>query len=114
MQVVPLTLEEGMLFDMQHHVQITRRAAVHAAFSVSREANAGPVFHAGGNVGVNRPLAQHPAFAFAFGAGIGDHMTSALAGRTGARNAEEALLVANLAASVAGAAGNRRFARGRP
>jgi hypothetical protein len=100
-QIVALPLEEGMLLHMQNHVQVARRAAVEAAFSVSRETNAGSVFHAGGNFSVYRPLTQHPAFAFAFGAGIGDHITRTLAGGAGTRNTEETLLVANLAAAVA-------------
>ena len=111
-QVVPLTLEEGMLFHVQNYVQVARRAAVQAAFSVSGEANAGAVFHAGGNFCVHRPLPQHPAFAFALGTGIGDHAARALAGGTGARNAEEALLVADLAAAIAGTAGDRELCPG--
>ena len=81
------------------------------AFAKSREADAGAVFDAGGNFRVDRPLPQNPAFAFALGAGIGDHAAGALTGGTGARNAEKSLLVANLSAPVAGTAGYRRFAR---
>ena len=64
-QIVSLPLEEGMLLHVQDHIQVAGRATVKAAFAVSREANAGSVFDSGGNFGVNRPLAQHPAFAFA-------------------------------------------------
>ena len=84
-----------------------------AAFSVAGEADAGAIFHAGGNFCVHRSLPQHPAFAFALGAGIGDHAAGALAGGTGARNAEETLLVADLSAAIAGTAGDGRFAWGR-
>src|ERR1700680_842433 len=112
-QIVALTLEEGMLLHMQNHIQITRRAPVEATFPVSREANAGSVFHAGGNFRVYGPLTQHPAFPFALGTGIRDHVTRPLASGTGARNAEKTLLVANLAAAVAGTARDRGLARGR-
>ena len=109
-QIVALALEEGMLLHVQDDVEIARRATVKTAFAVSGEANAGAIFDAGGNFRIHRPLAQHPAFAFALGAGIGDHAARALAGGTGARDAEEALLVANLAAAIAGTAGDRSFA----
>ena len=108
-QIVALALKERVLLHMQDDVKITRRSAVQAAFSESGVANAGPVFHACWNFRVYRPLPQHPALAFALGAGIGNHAAGALAGGTGAGNAEEALLVANLSAAIAGTAGDRRL-----
>ena len=111
MQVVALALKEGMLLHVQDDVEVARRAPEQPAFAVSGEADAGAVFHAGGNLRVHRALPQHAAFAFALGAGIGDHAARSLAGRTGARNAEESLLVANLAPALAGTAGDRRLAR---
>ena len=67
----------------------------------------------GGNLGVDRALTQNASFALALRARIGDHAAGALARRTGAGNAEESLLIANLAASRAGAAGGWTFARRR-
>ena len=83
-----------------------------SAFAKSREADASAIFDPGGNFGVNRALAQNPAFAFALWARIGDHTTRTLAGGTRARNTEKALLVPNLAPASARAAGYRSFARG--
>ena len=110
-QIVALALEEGMLFYVQNHIEIAGRTAVKTAFSVSGEANAGAIFHAGGNLCVHRALPQNPAFAFAFRTGVGNDTARALAGGTGTRNTEKTLLVADLAAAVAGTAGDRRLAR---
>ncbi len=80
MQIVSLSLEKGMLLDVQHDVEVTRRATVEPTLSVSREADTGSIFYAGWNVSVHRSLTQHPAFTFAFDTGIGDHIARALAG----------------------------------
>ena len=83
------------------------------SFTVSRETDAGSVFDSGGNFRIDRPLSQDPALAFALGTGIGDDTARALAGRTSARDAEEALLVANLAPAIARTTGDRSFSRRR-
>jgi len=88
---------------------------VHATFAESSEADAGTIFHPGGNFGINTFLSQHATFAFALGAGIGNHRTSALAGGTSARDAEKPLLIADLSLPIARTAGDwsltRRCAR---
>ena len=113
MQVVAFTGEERMLLHVQHDVQISRRAAELADFACTGKADTRSVFHSCGNLGVDGALAQNAAFAFALRAGIGDHAARALARGTGARDAEESLLVANLAAAVAGAASASVLCRGR-
>src|ERR1700681_1546483 len=103
-----------MLLHVQHYVQISGRAAEGADFARAGKANSRSVFDAGGNLGVYGALAKNAAFAFAFRAGIGDDAACALAGGAGASDAEESLLIADLAASVAGAASCWSLARRRP
>ena len=112
-QVVAFAREEGMLLHVQHDIQISGRTAEGADFSRAGKANSRSVFHARGNFGVYGALAKNAAFAFALRAGIGDDAARALASGTGASDAEESLLVANLAAAVAGAASRRPLARRR-
>src|SRR5713226_7710855 len=99
-----------MFFDVQDDVKIARRAAVEASFTQSRKTDARSVFHSGGNFCVHRPLAEQPAFAFAFRTRIGNHAARTLARRTGAGNAEEPLLIAHLPPSSTGTAGHGCFA----
>src|ERR1700719_2151195 len=104
MQVVAFALEERMLLDVKHHIQIARGTAELAHFARASKADASPVFHSGGNLRVDAALAKQSALAFAFRARISDDVTGSLAGRTRPRDAEESLLVANLATAIARAA----------
>ena len=106
-QVVAFAREEGMLFHVQHHVQISGGAAEGAHFACAGKAYSRSVLHARGNFGVYSALAKNPAFAFALRARIGDDAAGSLAGGTGASDAEESLLIADLAAAGAGAASGR-------
>src|SRR5271165_5256206 len=99
-----------MLFYVQDDIQVACRPAKLTDFASACETDAGPVLHPRRNIGVNRALAQNAAFALALRAGIGNHAARTLARRTGASNAEESLLVANLAAPRARAAGHRALA----
>jgi hypothetical protein len=109
-QVVAFALEEGVLFNVQDNIQIARRSAESARFAEAAETNARAVFHSRGNLGLDHALAQHASFAFALRARVGDDAARALAGGAGSRNAEEALLIAHLATSIARPAGNGSFA----
>src|SRR5690242_1421857 len=93
-QIISLTFKEKMFLHVQNYVQVACRAAVKASLAVSPKANAGSIFHACRNLRVDRPLAKNPAFPFALGAGIGNNAARALAGGTGPRNTEKALLIA--------------------
>src|ERR1700730_4310517 len=111
MQVVSLPLEEGVLFHMQNNIEVARRAAVETSFAVSGETNARSILDSGWNFRVHRPLPQDATFPFALQARIGDYTARTLAGGTGARNTEEALLVAHLPPATTRTASHRRFAR---
>lgn len=69
------------------------------------ETNASAVLHTRRNLGVNRTLAHHSAFAFAFRARVGNNAARPLTGRAGARDAEKPLLITNLTTSATRAAG---------
>src|SRR5258708_14407249 len=105
MEIVPPTLEKRMLLHVKNHVEIAMGTAVDANLAESRKANARFVLDSGGHFRVNSLLLNDSAFAAALGAGIADYAARALAGRAGARNAKETLLIADLAAASATAAG---------
>jgi len=104
MEVVAFAFEEGVLFNVQNYVEIACGSTRGAGLAVPGKADAGAVFDTGGNFGFDGAFTQLTSFAFAFRARIGDDASSALTRRAGAGNAEESLLIANLAAAIAGAA----------
>ena len=110
-QIVALPLKERVLLYVQNNIEVTGRTAVKTTLAESGKADASAVFDSSGNFRVNCSLAQNPAFAFALRTRIGDYAARALASGTGARNTEEALLIPNLSAASAGAAGDGSFAR---
>src|SRR5690606_19744373 len=64
-----------------------------------------PVLDAGGNLDLEGLLLLDPALPVAGGAGLGNHLAAAVAGRAGLLDREEALLDAHAALAVAGMAG---------
>ena len=110
MQVGTFALKEGMLFNVQNHIKIASRTAKGPGFAQAGEADASTVFHSCRDLGLDGPLPQNPALAFALGARISDNTAGTLAGGAGTSHAEESLLVAHLSPSGAGAAGDRGLA----
>src|SRR5580692_713318 len=108
-QVVVLAFEKWMFLDVQHNVEIAGRTAELANLSASRKTNARAVFHSRGNSRIDGALPQHASLAFALGARICDHAARSLASWAGARNAEEALLIAHLSPPGARLAGAGSF-----
>src|SRR5947209_9815538 len=99
-----------MLFDVQNDIKIAGRPAVNASLAHTRETNPGAVFDSSWNFGIDRPLLDCAAFAFAFGAGIANDASGALARSTTPSNTEKALLISDLASASAGPATYRWFA----
>src|SRR3954463_3092187 len=95
-EIVPLTLEEGVFFDPEHKIHISRGAAVYASFTETCKANASSLFHPGGNLGVDGFLLHPPAFTTAVRAWIADYTSRPVACRTSARDAEKSLLISDL------------------
>src|ERR1700720_4694772 len=110
MQIIALADKKWMFLDVQHDVEITGGTAEGSGFAASVEADARAVFHSGRNFRIDRALAENAAVAFALRAGVSDHAAASLAGGTSSRDAEEALLIAYLAAACARAAGGRSLA----
>ncbi len=110
-EVIAFALEKLVLFHMQNNVKVAGLATKGAGFTKAAEADAGAVFDSGGNFGFDGALAKKSALAAALRAWIGDDLTQTLASGTGAGDAEKALLMADLAMAVAGAAGDGRFSR---
>jgi hypothetical protein len=111
MQIVPLTLKEWVLFDVENDIKITGRTTKCAGFPQTREANTSAVFHPCGDLGVYRALFQDTALTLTLGARICNDAAGSLARGTSAGDAEKALLVSHLASTAAGAASDRGFAR---
>ena len=109
-QIVAFALEERMLFDVENDVKISRGTSEIAGFSQAGIANAGTVFHAGRNFGFHCALTQHATFSFAFWTRIGDDLATSLTSGASACDAEETLLVTDLATSSASATGDGSFA----
>src|SRR5882672_12691311 len=111
MKIVAFAFEEGMLFDVKNNVQVAGRPAKGAGFTESGEANASAVLDPRGNFGFDRPFTHQASLALALRTGISDDTARPLARGASAGDAEESLLIAHLAAAIAGTALYRRFAR---
>src|ERR1035438_8653783 len=112
--VITFAFKEGVLLHVQHDIQVPGGAAECSGFAESSETDARAILDASGHFGFDLALAQQAAFALALRAGIGDYVARALAGGAGTSDAEEALLIADLAASIARAASDGSFAGGGP
>ena len=109
-QIIPFPLEERMLLNMEHNVKVAGRAAEVASFAQAAIADASSVFDPSRNLGLNLSFFQDPALAPALRTRIRDYAAGTLTRSAGAGDAEETLLVANLAATTAATACNGSFA----
>src|SRR5690606_5477254 len=110
-QVAALAAEYTVGANVDLDVEIARRAAVFPGLAFTREPDAIPAVHAGGNFHgeiARFLLAPAPA---AVGARLGDDRAGAAALRAGLLEGEESLLHADLPHATAGAAGLRFRAR---
>src|ERR1700733_13972518 len=101
MQVGAFALEERMGCHRQENIEISRRAAANAGFTLAGETDAGAVLDARWDVHRERALTRDAAGARARNAGAVDRLTAAVAIRAGALKREEALGVANAALAAA-------------
>ena len=103
-------LENLVVLDAEHDVQIAIGRAFAAGIAFAGNAHLVAVIDAGGNLQFDSPFLHHTAFAPAGLAGILDDLprSAALGART--RDAEEALLEAHLAMTIARRAGRRAAA----
>src|SRR5690606_39156070 len=80
-QIVAFPFEEVVGLHVQHHVQISRRAAAKPGFPFAGNAELGAVVHTGGNLDVDFALSFHLAGAAAIGARFPDDAAFPAAGR---------------------------------
>ena len=106
-QVVVVALEDGVVLDVDDHIQVAGRTAVHAMFAFAREADAVALVDTGRNLDRQRLVRLDAPCAVAGAAGVLDLLAVAVAHRAGLLDAEEALLHAHLAVALAGTASDR-------
>ena len=107
MKIQAVALEQVVRLDGDKNVEIARRRAPRARFTLTREADSRPILDASRDVDIEGPRLGRPTAAAAGWAGILDDVACALTGRTGAFDREETLLGTNLARALARATGFR-------
>src|SRR5262245_60664698 len=107
MQIRAVALEEFVRGQRQENVEVAGRAAANPGLAFTGEANARAVLDALRNVDRQRPVARHAPRTGTIGAGILDHLSTALTARTGPLQREEALRLAHAARAAAGRTGLR-------
>src|SRR5262245_28741890 len=101
MQIGALALEERVGADGEENVEVTGRPAAHACFAFACKPDAGAILDPGGNVDRERALARHSSRAGTGRTRVIDHLTAALAGRTGPLQREEPLSMADASLTAA-------------
>src|SRR5271157_278535 len=109
-QILAVALEEGMLFGVQHHVEIAGGATVKSRLAFAGIQNARAFLNARRHVDLHRALARDASMTFALVAGIDNQLARALAGAACPRDGEEALLIAHLSAAATSRAIDGRLA----
>ena len=109
-EIVLLALEQGMRLESDLHKQISRRSAIFASFTFSRQSNLIALIHAGRHFHRQCFGMLYPASAVTGRTGIGDGFSGAVTFRTGLLNGKEALLHAHLAVAGTGATNRGRRA----
>src|SRR4051812_1369789 len=100
-KVVPVALEELVVLDVDHHVQVPGRAAIGSGFAFARKPQTLAAGNAGGNADGDLAILLDAAAAPARRARIRDDAAGAAALAAGPRDREEPLLVAELPTSLA-------------
>src|SRR5258706_2916409 len=103
-EVVALAPEDAVGLQVDHHVEVAGRAAVHASLALAGQADAIGFVHAGGNLHRERLVLLQPSRAPARGAWIAHGLAGAVARGTRLLDGEEALRQAHRARAMAGLA----------
>src|SRR5438552_797132 len=106
-----MPIEDGMIADLENHVQIAGRTVVRAGLSLMRQAQPGAVIHTGRDVDLQLAVDLLVAFAMAHRAAFLDDLARAIALPAGSPDGEKALLIDDLAAAAAGGTGRAAAAR---
>src|SRR5919201_1248941 len=113
MQVVVVARENRVRLDVHLHVEIARRAAVHARLALAGEPHAIAFVDAGGDLHRERLLQLDAADTRALHAGVRNDAARAVAARAGLRDGERSLRNAHLTSAAAGRASRGLGARPR-
>ena len=100
-EIVFPALEKLMFPDSKNHVEIAWRPASPACFTFTADTEFVAVIDTGRNLYLEGSLLEDPSITTAGFAGILDDLTGSPTLRTASRDAEEALLEANLPVAVA-------------
>src|SRR5215472_15007709 len=95
-----------MFFHFEHHIKVARRPAVGSGFAFPGDPHASAGIHAGRNAQLDGFLALDAPLAVAIRAALFHDLPFAPAGRARAGDAEETLLVGQLATATASLTGN--------
>src|SRR6266571_4611883 len=106
-QVVVIALKNRMGLDLDLHVEIACRSAIHPGLALARKANAIAIVYARGNLHRERFLPFHSRGAVAARAGLGDDLSGSMAFRARLLDGEKPLLHAYLTVPFTGRAGSR-------
>src|SRR5262245_46271124 len=104
-EVMLAALKEFVIVNAEYHVKIAGGAALCPGISLAGNAQLVSMVHACRNFQLDYFFPDDPAFAVTRLAGILDNLARAVAVRAGTRDAEEPLLKADLAITIAGGTG---------
>ena len=106
-QVLAVTLEDRMLTDVDHHIQVASRATMRAGLTLARQANAITGIDTWRHLDRQCLALFHTTLPMATATGVGDHLAAAVATRASLLHREEALLHAYLTDTTTGGTGDR-------
>src|SRR5690606_28017811 len=109
-QMLAVTLEDRVLADIDHHVEVAGRPTEGPRLALAGQADAVAAVDAGRHLDRQGLVFLDAPLTLAGATGIGDHLAAAVAARAGLLHREEALLHADLADAATGTAGDRRGA----
>src|SRR5690606_30316895 len=110
-QVIAVTREDAVRLEVNLDVKVARGPAVYARFAIARRADAHAVVDTGRNLDLQGLVAARAPHPVAGVARVGDLLARTMTGGAGLLHAEETLLHAHHARTVAGVAGARVRAR---
>src|SRR5690606_26410849 len=87
-QMLAITLEDRMFTDVDHHIEVTGRAAVGAGLALAGQAYAVTGVDPWRHLDRQRLALFHAPLAVTAAAGVGDHLAAAMAARAGLLHGE--------------------------
>jgi hypothetical protein len=110
--VISLSLEERVFFHVNNNVKVSGRTVMEPGFAFALDAQACAIIHAGRNSDFQHFFFADAPFSLAGFTWLVDDPPASIALTAGSADREESLLIAHLAGSMAGRAGDRILAFG--